>query len=222
MYDAYRYMYDANINILPLNNAIFDLDNIDNITSLCNVINDDFPNTTTIRAYEAFDMFRAHDDDYKDAFSASSNNDDIFDIYHDEIAVLRDNNELPLVRNFAVENQFVDKLSGFFNLHFCIVSDDAYRTKARAMECHSINIFRIFPNNSNILYLIKLIQEAAFFIVSDDALAALLYTLLTKKVDTKLLLGKNTKVYFDLKGKDVSSYPSFVTPSLANWVFQEF
>jgi hypothetical protein len=195
------------------------LNNNSNIQTLCNIINVDYPEHN-IYGYENYDIFRKDDDVYQNAYESNSNLDvnDIYAIEMDNIDVTN----FQLIRDFVIETQFISKLSQYFNLHYAIVSNDAYKKIASNYENNSINILQVFPKNNNIFYLLEFLKRATFFVVSDDIVGALIYTLQTKKTDGKHIINPKIKVYFDLNGHTYDHYKYYTTPKLASWDFCDF
>jgi hypothetical protein len=131
-----------------------------------------------------------------------------------------------IIRNSGIETQMVKKLRNYFNMKFICISNDKFKKYVFNLEVNSINPYKLFPNNTNVYNFISLCTKANSFIVSDDDLGRLIYTLQTNRIVGEVFLNNKIKVLVHLdghadKGAFLTANP-FFDPPPESWKFGNY
>jgi hypothetical protein len=131
-----------------------------------------------------------------------------------------------IIRNSGIETQMVKKLKNYFNMKFICISNDKFKKYVFNLEVNSINPFKLFPNNTNVYNFISLCTNANSFIVSNDDLGRLIYTLQTNRIVGNVILNNKIKVFVHLEGYAdklafLTAHP-FFDPPPESWKFGNY
>ena len=162
-----------------------------------------------IKGYEEFDMVRSstdrlkgvHNANYKTGPKDGSNDQHIISRLYSEELMLSNRSfediEFVLPRDLNSETLIMNKLKKILQFKFAIISDDKYKSLCHDNEMNCINIKKLFPKSHRMSHWIPLLQKAVFLVVSDDEVAAFVYTLQTESTGSgKPILNSKQKVYF--------------------------
>lgn len=129
-------------------------------------------------------------------------------------------------RNLVLESSMTKKLKNYFSLPFVSISDDKFRKYVFNNETNSVNFNKLFPAIRNNYNFIQLCLRAKSFIVSNDQIGRLIFTLQTKLINGRILLSERVKVLFHLesgvtKAVFLANNPFFANPP-ASWTFGSY
>jgi hypothetical protein len=222
--ESIKSLYKNHVNI---SFKLLDLDNFvhtGDTSALTSILNN-FHSDSLIKGYEEFDVFRKADDNYFDVFSHVIGDIVIDDLYIDDFnsnaGVQLDsveNNLYGFSRDLVSEKLYTNQLKKFYTPSYCLITSNLYVSKAYKIGENSINLTQLFPDNDNVLNMLDIIIKSNSFIIGDDYLAAMLYSIQSSSL-TEFAPLRWKYVYFHLAGKPESFYPQYTTNKLQRWIF---